>query len=289
MDVYDLAEGTWSPKWQWSVLNGRAGTGIPLTLDPRIITLQAGSHWIEFDGRESASKVDRIIVTNDPNFVPTEGNVDAFSDTPPSNLFYEFIETIARNDVSSGCGSGRYCPGNGVTRAQMAVFLLKSKYGSNYVPPAATGTVFSDVPANAFAAAWIEKLAAEGITTGCGGGRYCPGNVVTRAQMAVFILRATHAPGYAPPPATGMFTDLQIGDPFTPWIEELAREGITVRMRYQHILSEPSRTRAPRWRRSSCEPSPSSRRLPGWPAGAESKSPVQLLPAGPVVLRARPL
>ena len=63
--------------------NGRAGTGIPLTLDPRIITLGAGSQWIEFDGRESASKVDRIIVTNDPNFVPTEGNVDAFSGFSP--------------------------------------------------------------------------------------------------------------------------------------------------------------------------------------------------------------
>ena len=62
-----------------------------------------------------------------------------------------------------------------MTRAQMAVFLLRSKYGSNYVPPAATGAVFSDVPANAFAAAWIEQFAAEGITTGCGGGRYCPG------------------------------------------------------------------------------------------------------------------
>ncbi len=212
-DVYDLAEGSWSPDWQWSILNGRAGTGIPLTLDPRVVTLQAGSNWIEFGGREDASKIDRIIVTNDPDFVPTEGNVTTFADAPPSNQFYDFIETIARNDVTNGCGSGLYCPSNGVTRAQLAVFLLKSKYGSDYVPPAATGTVFSDVPASSFAAAWIEQLAEEGITSGCGGGRYCPNGVVTRAQMAVFILRAIHAPGYVPPPATGMFTDLQLNDP----------------------------------------------------------------------------
>ncbi len=226
-DVYDLAEGTWSPDWQWSILNGRAGTGIPLTLDPRIVTLQAGSNWIELDGREVGSLVDRIIVTNDPDFVPTEGNVTTFADAPPSNPFYEFIETIADNDITTGCGNGLYCPSSGVTRAQMAVFLLKSKHGSGYAPPAATGTVFSDVPAGSFAAAWIEQLADEGISSGCGSGRYCPNGIVTRAQMAVFILRATHAAGYAPPPATGMFTDLQINDPFTPWVEELAREGIT--------------------------------------------------------------
>ena len=34
-DVFDDAENTWSPNWQWSVLNGRNGTGVPLTLDPR--------------------------------------------------------------------------------------------------------------------------------------------------------------------------------------------------------------------------------------------------------------
>ena len=33
----------------------------------------------------------------------------------------------------------------------------------------APGTVFTDVPASAFAAAWIEDLAARGITSGCGG------------------------------------------------------------------------------------------------------------------------
>jgi hypothetical protein len=29
-----------------------------------------------------------------------------------------------------------------------------------------------------------------GITTGCGGGKYCPSQTVTRDQMAVFLARA---------------------------------------------------------------------------------------------------
>jgi len=40
-----------------------------------------------------------------------------------------------------------------------------------------------------WAAGWIDQLAAEGITSGCGGGNYCPENPVTRSQMAVFIAK----------------------------------------------------------------------------------------------------
>ena len=80
--------------------------------------------------------------------------------------------TLARNGVTAGCGGGNFCPA-AVTRAQMAVFLLKAKFGAVYVPPPATGTVFADVPAEP-SRRWIEKLAALQITGGCGGGLYCP-------------------------------------------------------------------------------------------------------------------
>jgi hypothetical protein len=70
----------------------------------------------------------------------------------------------------------------------MAVFLLRAKYGSGYTPPPATG-VFEDVDLSHWAVHWIEQLAAEGITKGCGSGNYCPEDPVTRAQMAVFLVR----------------------------------------------------------------------------------------------------
>ena len=71
-DVYDTAEGTWSPSWQWTRLNGRGGAGVPLTLNPRTFSLSAGSHTLEFRGRETNTRVDRVIVTNDLSFVPSE-------------------------------------------------------------------------------------------------------------------------------------------------------------------------------------------------------------------------
>jgi hypothetical protein len=226
-DIYDDVGTNWGPQWQWSILNGRGGTGVPLTVDPRTMSLVAGSNTVEFKGREFDARVDRILVTNDPNFIPTGGNTSTFADVTPANPFYDYIETLARNTVTSGCGNGDYCPSAGVTRAQMAVFLLKSKYGSSYTPPPASGNVFTDVKVGDFAASWIEELGAEGITAGCGAGKYCPNMIVSRAQMAVFLLRAEHGSGYIPPPPTGIFGDLELGDPFTPWIEELAVEGVT--------------------------------------------------------------
>jgi hypothetical protein len=73
----------------------------------------------------------------------------------------------------------------------MAVFLLKGEHGSSYTPPACTG-VFGDVPCPSTFANWIEQLAAEQITGGCGNGNYCPGSNNTRGQMAVFITKTFH-------------------------------------------------------------------------------------------------
>ena len=56
-------------------------------------------------------------------------------------------------------------------------------------PPPATPT-FGDVPATDGAWPQIEALAASGITSGCGGGQYCPNATLTRRQMAVFLAKA---------------------------------------------------------------------------------------------------
>jgi hypothetical protein len=77
----------------------------------------------------------------------------------------------------------------------MAVFLLKAKHGAGYTPPAVgAGTGFGDVPADYWAAAFIKQLVTDGITAGCGSGNYCPEQSVTRAQMAVFLVKTFSLP-----------------------------------------------------------------------------------------------
>jgi hypothetical protein len=72
----------------------------------------------------------------------------------------------------------------------MAVFLLRMLEGPTYVAPNCTVSSFGDVPcdnAGGFSR-WIYELVARGITAGCGGGNYCPADIVSRAQMSVFLV-----------------------------------------------------------------------------------------------------
>jgi hypothetical protein len=167
---------------------------------------------------------------------PWTSTIEGYDPTIPESVFGDvpfdywaesFIETLSQHGVTTGCGSGDFCPEDLVTRAQMAVFLERGMHGATFIPLPATGTVFDDVAASDFAANFIEQLAADGITSGCGDGNYCPGDSVTRAQMAVFLLRAMHGAGYVPPPAIGVFNDVGPGDFAANFIEQLAAEGIT--------------------------------------------------------------
>ena len=150
----------------------------------------------------------------------------SFGDVSCPSLFAVWIEELASEGITGGCGGGDYCPLAPVTRGQMAVFLLKTEHGSSHTPPACTG-VFPDVPCGSQFADWIEELAAEGVTGGCGGGNYCPTSPVTRAQMAAFLLKIEHGSAYTPPACTPFFGDVLCPSLFADWIEELYAEGIT--------------------------------------------------------------
>jgi hypothetical protein len=46
-----------------------------------------------------------------------------FSDVPNSNTFHQDISDIKTRGITTGCGSGIYCPADNVTREQMAGFI----------------------------------------------------------------------------------------------------------------------------------------------------------------------
>lgn len=131
------------------------------------------------------------------NYVPPPAT-GIFDDVPPSDPFAPWIEELYHRGVAAGCGPGpRYCPAIGVSRQQMAVFLLKMLLGSAYTPPPAAGT-FGDVPPSGLFAPWIEDLYNRGIAAGCGNGNFCPTTSNTRAQMAVFLTKTFGLQLYGP-------------------------------------------------------------------------------------------
>jgi hypothetical protein len=124
-----------------------------------------------------------------------------------------------------------------VLRQEMAPFLLKGFLGSDYVPPDCTG-LFEDVPCPATPefpfSNFIEDLNTRGITGGCAVGPpalYCPGDPVTRAQIAPFLLKTLEGGDYTPPDCTGLFEDVPCPAtpefPFSNFIEDLSTRGIT--------------------------------------------------------------
>ncbi|MBL8061989.1 MAG: S-layer homology domain-containing protein, partial [Anaerolineales bacterium] len=149
-----------------------------------------------------------------------------FGDAPSYYWAWDYIERLYNAGITGGCTTSplMYCPESQVTRAQMAVFLEKGIHGSGLTPPDVSPT-FDDT-AGHWAEDWIEALKNDGITSGCATGLYCPDSAVTRAQMAVFLLKAKHGSSYAPPNVSATFTDTA-GHWAEDWIEQLAAEGIT--------------------------------------------------------------
>ncbi len=48
-----------------------------------------------------------------------------FSDVPDDHIFAEDIAWLADNQITTGCGDGKYCPADPVTRGQMAAFMRR--------------------------------------------------------------------------------------------------------------------------------------------------------------------
>jgi hypothetical protein len=136
-----------------------------------------------------------------PTYVPP-GCSGVFADLPCPGPFTDWIEQLLVEGITGGCGNGNYCPAAPVNRAQMAVFLLKTKHGGSYVPPLCTG-IFADVTCPGAFTAWIEELYIEGVTGGCSTSPllYCPDSACTRGQAAVFLTRSFGLLTPSPTPA----------------------------------------------------------------------------------------
>ena len=150
-----------------------------------------------------------------------------FNDVPITAYYFDAVNLLKAKNVTSGCGNNDYCPGENVTRAQMAIFIVRSIFGGDNFTFSPTPH-FNDVPANAFGFAWIQKMFELNITGGCGGGNYCPGNSVTRDQMAVFVIRARFgATTVFDFPSTPTFGDVPSTYWAFQWIQRMAVDSIT--------------------------------------------------------------
>ena len=97
----------------------------------------------------------------------------------------EAIEALAGKGVISGTGNNKFEPKRPINRAEFAKLVVEV-LGENIV---SKGTdMFSDVDSLAWYADYVGKAAAKGLIKG-DNGKYRPGDVITRNEVAVILHR----------------------------------------------------------------------------------------------------
>jgi len=132
------------------------------------------------------------------------------------SIFVNDILWAYDNEITVGCAPNLFCTSSKVTREQMASFLARALH----LPT--TSTDFFTDDDDSQHEGDINRVAAAGITAGCATNRYCPRSVVTREQMASFLVRAFDLP----PTTDDFFTDDE-GSQHEGSINSLAAAGIT--------------------------------------------------------------
>ena len=158
-----------------------------------------------------------------PTPTPPSGS-QRFVDVDRDDVHDGAIGWLADRGVTLGCNApanDRFCPGDPVSRQQMAAFLVRT-----LELPVGDGRTFVDVPADSPFRDDIDRLATAGITVGCNApvnDRFCPRDRVSRMQTASFLTRA-----FALPEGDARFVDVEPTSVHAPAISSLATAGVTV-------------------------------------------------------------
>lgn len=206
----------------YTVLQGAAFTDVPTShpyyieigkISARGVTAGCGGGMYCPDGSVDRAQMSVFLLRGLGAPTPPVATVQSFCDVPPGpspprHWAYDFIEEFYRRGLTAGCATScpsypppqntlrMYCPESIVTHAQMAVFTLRALAVD---PPAPASQRFYDVPPSHFAYRFVEEFYIRGIWSGCATGTcnpppgmlcYCPESNVTRAQMALLMVRA---------------------------------------------------------------------------------------------------
>jgi mannan endo-1,4-beta-mannosidase len=190
-----------------------------------------------FDPNQETWWGDRII--DGPNGI-RETSVEAtvykgttFGDVPFSYPYYSDIEILYANGLTGGCQTTpvkKYCPDQIMDRGQAAVFMLRGRFGSSFVPGPSTHVFKDDWAKGTWAEPWADAMYTQGLSAGCSSSplKYCPWEQMPREQAVIFALRMRYGTDYIPPAATGtMFADMTDVNYFaTPWAEQAYKDGL---------------------------------------------------------------
>ncbi|WP_211262361.1 S-layer homology domain-containing protein [Nitriliruptor alkaliphilus] len=98
-----------------------------------------------------------------------------FSDVPHSHPHAKGIGYVSEAGITQGCDGSRYCPGEGLTRAQMGTFLYRASGNDPDTPPSVNAARLQGQPASTFARkSDLPKVTTVTESVGCVGNSFFP-------------------------------------------------------------------------------------------------------------------
>ncbi len=177
--------------WAWANVNHLACLNIVNGTSSHTFSPNAPATRVQFAKMVSLAQGWPLVTPTNPTF----------SDVPPANPLYSFVETAYANGAISGASSFDcaaqglaypcFLPNDNITRAQIAIITVRA-FG--WPIDTTGGPHFSDVSADNYAYGAIETCYHRGTVTGIGGGLFAPNANVTRAQLAVILYKALTLP-----------------------------------------------------------------------------------------------
>jgi hypothetical protein len=183
----------------------------------------------------------RLIATEEPNAIaPTNqsfagnGGNGSISVSVASGVSWSATSnvpawvTITPPGTGNGSGTVSYSvQANTDSTIRSGTITVSISGGASHIFIVYQGRDFLDVPSSHPYYTYIGKIAARGVTLGCGNNNYCPDQIVPREQMAAFIIRALGDPNPPPPPGQ-RFLDVPPSNQFYAFIEQMAVRQITL-------------------------------------------------------------
>ncbi len=119
-----------------------------------------------------------------PSVAFAAGGDHPFTDVPNDAWYSDAVQYVYEHDMMVGTSSTAFSPNTSASRGMIVTILYRLEG-----LPSATGTAFSDVPADKWYTDAVTWASANNIVNGYGNGRFGPDDPITREQMAVILYR----------------------------------------------------------------------------------------------------
>ena len=161
----------------WYVADNGDKTEMPSTYDGKDVkfTVEHFSNYV------IAYDEERAAVCPQDDTCP----ISKFTDADPTAWYHDGVHYVLENGIMGGYGNGLFGPNDNTSRAMMAQILwnMEGKPVVNYAMS------YTDVDGEAWYTEAVRWVTAEGIMSGYGGGKFGPGDAMTREQLVTIMYR----------------------------------------------------------------------------------------------------